>query len=166
MTWFEHNRQKFTSSWICNDLKSHRGHDYKNSVITCTAAYLHQFALTSNMMIQWAKFLQSVIQHYWLPKQNKTKQTKNSLASGLPNLFWLITSYMDVCGKCNKVKVSAFFGKCSEVKVSREIEIVKNRYRKKTFNHSNKVFLLCYNTKLTRHKCLIQAHIKWAELFL
>ncbi len=37
-------------------------------------------------------FLQSVIQQYWLPKQNKTKQ--KALATSPPNFFWfyLVTS--------------------------------------------------------------------------
>ncbi len=45
-------------------------------VITCTAAAEeHLFVLTPKMRNQSSNFSQSVIQHDWLPEQNKTKIT-------------------------------------------------------------------------------------------
>ncbi len=138
--------QRFSWSWICNwttvttsyqqnNLTSNIKHDdnstqSKNTVITCTAAWEHLFALTPNMMNQWSNFIQSVIQRYWLLKWNKTK----ILASSLLNFLWfdLGTGNKDAYLKCNGVKVSIFCGKCSKVKVyrnrNREVQISKKNY--------------------------------------
>ncbi len=89
----------------------------------------HLFALAPNMINQWSNFLQSVIQHDWLPKHNKTK---NSLASSLPKFFFSMSN-KDAFGKCIRVKVSVFGWKCSKVKVkSTQVKIVKKCAVKKS----------------------------------
>ncbi len=43
------------------------------TVIAFTTARKQLFALMSDMINQWSNFFQSVIQHYWPPKQTKQK---------------------------------------------------------------------------------------------